>query len=227
MAPSTPLRAGRSTLLTAGGLIFWDVDTQYDFIHADGKLYVTGAETIIPNLKKLTDHAHEHGIRIVASADDHVMEHEELSLDPDFETNYPPHCMRGTRGQRKIPQTALRDPLVIEPDEPHSTALLERLENHRGDILLHKHHFDVFTNPNFSQVLTVLQPNAIVLYGVALDVCVRHAVEGLLAHFPSAKLSLVIDAVKSLVPAQDEALLNDWAARGVAMVDTVTALRHS
>ena len=209
------------------GLIFWDVDTQYDFIHADGKLYVEGAESIIANLKKLTDHAHAHGIRVVASADDHVMAHEEISLDPDFKANYPPHCMRGTRGQRKIPQTALRDPLVIEPDEPDEASLIEQLENHDGDILLHKHHFDVFTNPNFGPVLTALAPDAIVLYGVALDVCVRHAVEGLLAHFPSAKLSLVTDAVKSLVPAQDEALLNDWAARGVAMVDTVTALRHS
>jgi nicotinamidase-related amidase len=29
------------------GLIFWDVDTQNDFMHADGKLYVPKAEEII------------------------------------------------------------------------------------------------------------------------------------------------------------------------------------
>jgi nicotinamidase-related amidase len=31
-------------------VIFWDVDTQYDFMRADGKLYVPDAEHIIPNL---------------------------------------------------------------------------------------------------------------------------------------------------------------------------------
>src|SRR2546422_5770792 len=54
-------------------VIFWDVDTQYDFMHADGKLYVPEAERIITNLQRLTNYAHGHGIRIVASADDHVM----------------------------------------------------------------------------------------------------------------------------------------------------------
>ncbi len=29
-------------------LIFWDVDTLYDFMRADGKLYVPGSEEIIP-----------------------------------------------------------------------------------------------------------------------------------------------------------------------------------
>jgi nicotinamidase-related amidase len=31
-------------------LLFWDVDTQFDFIHPAGNLYVPGAETIISNL---------------------------------------------------------------------------------------------------------------------------------------------------------------------------------
>src|SRR5947208_3383308 len=96
-------------------VIFWDVDTQYDFMKADGKLYVPDAEQLIPNLKKLTDYAHGHGIRIVASADDHVPEHAEISANPDWKTTFPPHCLHGTPGQRKIPETTLRDPLVIEP----------------------------------------------------------------------------------------------------------------
>jgi hypothetical protein len=28
-------------------LLFWDVDTQFDFMHPAGKLYVPGTETII------------------------------------------------------------------------------------------------------------------------------------------------------------------------------------
>ena len=106
-------------------VIFWDVDTQYDFMKADGKLYVPDAEQLIPNLRKLTDYAHGHGICIIASADDHVVNHSEISATPDWKTTFPPHCLRGTPGQRKIPETALRDPLVIEP-EPQDAAARER-----------------------------------------------------------------------------------------------------
>src|ERR1043166_3811936 len=108
-------------------VIFWDVATQHDFMKADGRLYVPDAEHIIPNLKRLTDYAHGHGIRIVASADDHTAGHRELSDSPNFKDTFPPHCMRGTPGQRKIPETALRDPLVIEPDREDPAVLAKRV----------------------------------------------------------------------------------------------------
>src|SRR5260221_150243 len=127
-------------------VIFWDVDTQYDFMHADGKLYVPEAERVTTNLQRLTDYAHGHGIRIVASADDHVMGHPEISDKPDWQSTFPAHCMRGTPGQKKIPETALRDPLVIEPARTDAKALADRLRAHQGDVLLNKHRFDVFTN---------------------------------------------------------------------------------
>ena len=117
------------------GTIFWDVDTQYDFMRADGKLYVPAAEQIIPRLEQLTDHAHRSGIRIVASADDHEPGHRELSDHPDFRETFPQHCMHGTPGQKKIPETALRNPLVIGPDPQDSSMLRERVRDHRGEIL--------------------------------------------------------------------------------------------
>src|ERR1044071_7703202 len=107
--------------------VFWDVDTQYDFMKADGKLYVPGSEEIIPLLDRLTRHAHEHGIRIIASADDHVEGHPELSATPDWKETFPDHCMRGTPGQLKIPETALRTPLVIEPGPEDGTGLAARV----------------------------------------------------------------------------------------------------
>lgn len=64
--------------------VFWDVDTQVDFIDPDGKLYVQGAETIRANLARLATFAHEQGIRILGSSDCHVPEDEEVSGDPDF-----------------------------------------------------------------------------------------------------------------------------------------------
>lgn len=205
-------------------VIFWDVDTQYDFMKADGKLYVPDAEQLIPNLRKLTDYAHGHGIRIVASADDHVREDPEISATPDWKSTFPPHCMRGTPGQRKIPETALRDPIVIEPDPggggAGGTAVANRVRNHRGDVLFHKHRFDVFSNPNVLPVLDVLDPRDIVLYGVALDVCDKYAIEGLLQHRPQVRLFAVTDAMKPIDRDVAEHLLKEWGEEGVRLVKT-------
>lgn len=201
-------------------VLFWDVDTQYDFMHADGKLYVPDAERIIGNLRRLTDYAHGHGIRIVASADDHVPGHPEISDAPDWQSTFPPHCMLGTPGQRKIPETALKDPLVIEPARADAKTLAERVRTHQGDILLHKHRFDVFTNENMTTVLDVLAPDDIVLYGVATDVCDKAAIEGLLERRPHTRLFVVTDAVKGIDKDVSAQLLKDWGDEGVRLVET-------
>ncbi len=201
-------------------VIFWDVDTQSDFMKPDGKLYVPDAAHIIPNLKRLSDYAHGHGIRVIASADDHVTEHAEISEHPDWQSTFPPHCLRGTPGQRKIPETALRDPLVIEPASCDPQALGERVRAHRGDILFHKHRFDVFTNENVMTVLEVIDPDDIVLYGVATDVCDKAAVEGLLERRPHTRLFVVTDAVKGIDKDISEQLLKEWGEEGVRLVKT-------
>jgi nicotinamidase/pyrazinamidase len=201
-------------------VIFWDVDTQYDFMKADGKLYVPDAEHIIPNLRKLSDYAHAHGIRIVASADDHVKGHAEISETPDWRTTFPPHCMRGTPGQKKIAETALRDPLVIEPARLDQSAFATRIRAHRGDVLFHKHHFDVFTNENVTPAVALLDPEDVVLYGVATDVCDKAAVEGLLERRPHTRLFVVTDAVRGIDRDVSEHLLRDWGDEGVRLVTT-------
>ena len=203
-----------------GRVIFWDVDTQYDFMHVDGKLYVPEAERIIPNLKRLSDYAHGHAICVVASADDHVASHPEISETPDWRSTFPPHCMRGTAGQKKIPETALRDPLVIEPARVDRPVLADRLRAHKGDILFHKHRFDVFTNENVPAVLDVLNPDDIVLYGVATDACDKAAVEGLLERRPHTRLFVVTDAVRGIDKDVSDQLLKDWGDEGVRLVKT-------
>jgi nicotinamidase/pyrazinamidase len=204
--------------------LFWDVDTQVDFMHRTGKLYVPGSEEIIPVLKRLTQYAHRHGIPILASTDDHLPGHRELSTEPDWITTFPEHCMRGTPGQRKIPETHLRTPLVIEPDPVDPVALAATVRAHDGDFLFHKHWFDVFTNPNLLPVLDALAPEAIVLYGVALDVCNRYAIEGLLRHRPGIPITLVTDAARAIHVEAAPPLLADWQRRGVRLAQSSEVL---
>jgi nicotinamidase/pyrazinamidase len=207
-------------------LIFWDVDTQHDFVMPDGKLYVSGSEDLLDTLARLTDYAHEHGIPIVASADDHEAGHLELSDEPDWRETYPPHCMRGSEGQRKVEATTLREPMVIEPALADAADLERLVAGHAGDFLLHKHRFDVFSNPNTITLLRALEPEAIVLYGVALDVCNRYAIEGLLQQWPQGEIYLVTDAVRAIRPEEGERLVHEWAQRGVRMVTSAAILEE-
>jgi len=191
----------------------------------DGKLYVPGAELIRPALAQLTRHAHQRKIRIVASADDHVPGHRELSDHPDFKETFPPHCMRDTAGQGKIPETRLDHPLVIEPHPIDPQRLRQQVQRHAGDLLFHKHWFDVFSNPNVETVLAELSPRQIVVYGVATDVCNRYAIEGLLTRHPQIQLFAVTDAMKPIDAGREAALLADWHRRGVRLVPVTDALR--
>lgn len=204
--------------------LFWDVDTQVDFLHPDGLLHVPGSEALLPVLRSLTDHAHQHSIRIVASADDHVPGHRELSDTPDYRTTFPPHCMRGTPGQAKVRETTLRNPMVIDPSPRDPAELATAVQTHDGDLLFLKHWFDVFTNPNLLPALAALAPSRIVLYGVALDVCNRYAVEGLLHHCPDIALAVVTDATRAIDETGRDTLLAEWARRGVTLTTSTEVL---
>ena len=204
-------------------VVFWDVDTQVDFMRPEGKLYVPGAVEIGPALDELTRAAARPGIVRVASVCDHVLEDDEISGTPDFRNTFPPHCLRGTPGQAKVPETALADPLVV-PNRPEDPALLaSRLARHAGEVLIEKNHFDVFTNPNTSAVLDTLAPDTIVVYGVAQDVCDAHAIAGFLKR-GGLRVVFVEDAARPIDAARGAALLADWKRQGVEVMRTAEVL---
>ena len=70
--------------------IFFDIDTQIDFVYPAGALYVPGAEHILPVVGELNRHAPQ----VISTMDAHSED------DPEFQ-NYPHHCVAGTAGQHK------------------------------------------------------------------------------------------------------------------------------
>jgi len=201
-------------------LIYWDVDTQYDFMYSDGKLYVTDAELCLGNLARLTRHARRASIPIVASIDYHALTDAEISSSPDFRETFPPHCLAGDPGHHKVDATRSHDPLHVDsaPD-PGSEA---RVRAHPGDVVIRKQRFDVFSNPNTEAVLAARAPTDVAVYGVAQDVCDRYAIEGLLAR--GYRVHVVRDAMKPIRPEIGAQLLDDWFARGAHIVTTEDAL---
>jgi len=206
-------------------LLFWDVDTQVDFMRADGKLYVPDSESIIGNLAALTEAARRHRLPLVASADDHEPGDPELSDDPDFRDTYPPHCLRGTPGVERIPETRHPEAVEIGHRPLSQEEIARRIAGERPVVLIHKKRFDVFTNPNAEKLVRALDPERIVVYGVALDVCDRYAIEGLLGR-GYGNVELVTDAAKPIHEEDGARLLADWQKRGVRLVTTRQVLEE-
>jgi nicotinamidase/pyrazinamidase len=179
--------------------VFFDVDTQLDFLYPAGALYVPGAETIVARVAALNHFAGEQGLIVISTTDAHQED------DPEFH-DWPPHCIAGTSGQRK-PASTLLDRRIAVPNTP---ALPEI--GHAQQILLGKQALDCFTNVNLTPILTLLGAERYVVYGVVTEICVRFAAFGLLK--TGRRVELVTDAVKELDTSAQTRMFEDFTAKG-------------
>ena len=195
--------------------LFWNVDTQEDFINQKGKLYVQGAEEIRPILKQITDFAKVEGIRVVNTCDYHYINSEELSPNPNFTTQFPQHCMAGTSGAEFIEETNPESPLLIDWDT--ELAIFSEFDDSRRfrNIVIRKDAFDVFAgNPYTEKILGILQPDQVFVYGVSTNVCVDKAVLGLAER--GIKVFVFNDAIKELpnLPLP----FDSWKGKGIELI---------
>jgi nicotinamidase/pyrazinamidase len=195
-----------------GPLVFVDIDTQRDFLEPSGALYVPGSREILPNLERLTQFALTHHFPILATACAHSAE------DPELK-QFPPHCMAGTEGQKRVRQTDAPDSIVLGAAD----RLTGKLPTH---LTLNKQAFDVFSRPDADDLIDRYNESGptFVVYGVATDYCVRAAVEGLLAR--TCRVALVADAVRAIDRASEAELMTDWSRRGVILTMTDPVCRR-
>jgi nicotinamidase/pyrazinamidase len=200
-------------------IIFFDVDTQNDFMNPDGKLYVKGAENIKENLGKLTQYARMQDIRILGSVDYHTLQDSEIeSENPNYSETFPPHCMKDSTGGEKIIET--RSDIAIWVDfDKYPEEKIKEITSGKGPIFFRKDNFDSFSNPNSKSILKVLNPKKVVVYGVAIDYCVKSAVEGFL-DLKDKDIFLVVDAVEGIEEEKSKDLIKEWVEKGVRTVTT-------
>lgn len=195
-------------------MIFWDVDTQKDFLLPDGRLYVRGAEKIIPSLHELTIWAGAHQIPIISSACAHRPGDPELQI-------YGEHCMAGTRGQQKVPETLLPSRFTV----PNHLIELPHVKSFQ-QVIIEKQEFDVFTNPNTDQVARQFGSRLLILlYGITTDICVAHAANALLER--GHRVELVVDAVAALDERKSALFLKSFCDQGGILVNTREVLRET
>jgi nicotinamidase/pyrazinamidase len=194
-------------------IIFWEVDAQADFMLPGGKLYVPGAEKIIPNIERLVRGATDAGIFLVSSGDAHP------EGDPEF-ARFPPHCLRGTPGARIIPEGMAENSRAIPNDR--SRPLPEDILR-SPQAVIEKQTLDVFDNPHTSELVERLGPDAeYIIFGVVTEYCVRCAAKGLLER--GRKVSVVKDAIETLDAAAGKETIEELRALGARMITTDQAL---
>ena len=191
--------------------VFFDIDTQADFMLPGGALYVPHAEQIIPNLVKLFACARGCGVPIIASADAHSPD------DPEFKI-WPPHCVTGTPGQKRIPETLLPDAMVV----PSRPGAFVPPANWPAQIILEKPTYDTAANPNFDTVLRTLGPRRAAVFGVATEFCVR--ADALFLRERGFPVDLVIDAIKPITEQGGRKAIQEMTASGVRLVKTADVL---
>jgi nicotinamidase/pyrazinamidase len=196
-----------------GRIVFWEVDTQQDFMLPGGKLYVPGAEKIIPNIARLVNVAREGRVLLISSACRH------LADDPEFK-NFPPHCVRGTPGERIIPQ-GLAEKVHSIPND--GTAKLPDSIFDNQQLVIEKQTLDVFGNPHTETIVKRLgKDTEYLVFGVVVEHCVYLAAKGLLDR--GHKVSIVKDAVETLKGADGRRSLDELKALGTQFISTDQAI---
>ena len=131
-------------------VMFFDIDTQIDFLYPAGALYVPGAEKIILTIAALNCYAAARGIPLVSTMCAHSED------DPEFQV-WPPHCVAGTVGQQKPAATLAEKQVILE-----------------------KQHNDMFSSAALAPILADAGAAEYFVYGVVTEVCVKLAALGLL-----------------------------------------------
>ena len=192
-------------------LVFVDVDTQIDFMLPQGALYVPGAEEIIPNLRALMTCARHHGVPVISSADAHPPN------DPSF-AQWPPHCVIGTPGAQRIPETQFLAPSRL----PNRLISFPPSMDFEGQTIVEKTAYDVLANPNFDPLLERLAPTRAVVFGVATEYCIRSSALSLRGR--RIPVDLVVDAIKGITPDESKKAIQEMTGAGVRLVKTEEVL---
>jgi len=199
--------------MVSRNIVFWEVDTQKDFMFPGGKLYVPGAERLLPNIQRLTDAVRQGRVFLVSHGCYHVKD------DPEFAT-FPPHCIKGTPGAGFVPE-ALTEKVVTVANEP--AAILPRDLSPYQQILLEKQTLDVFASQHANELVERLNRDAqFVVFGVVTEFCVRFAAKGLLDR--GRRVSVVQDAIETLNPQDGQRTISELQANGAQFITTNQAL---
>jgi nicotinamidase/pyrazinamidase len=198
-------------------MIFFDVDTQWDFMDSTGALYVPDAETIHLNIERLLRAAGERNVTTISSRCAHEPD------DPEFEI-FPPHCIEGSRGAERVfadlPALPRREIAVDAAADPQ--AQIQPATHY----VVKKKVFDLFSNQWMEGLRRKggFKGEPCAVFGVATDYCVRACALGLVE--AGARVLLVEDAICGVADETILRTIDEMRAAGVEFTTTDEVLKR-
>jgi len=198
-------------------MIFFDIDTQRDFMDSSGALYVPDAEAIRPNIERLLRAAGERKVMTISSRCAHEPD------DPEFEI-FPPHCIDGSPGAERV--------FADLPALPRQEIAVDAVADSQTELQPATHYvvkkkvFDLFSN----QWLEELRwrgdfiGESCVVFGVATDYCVRACALGLAE--ADAHVLIVEDAIRGVAGETTLRTIDEMRAAGVEFTTTDEVLKR-
>lgn len=242
-------RSEHPTRVGQRGRVGWIVEVQYDFMvppAEGGRLYVAdlwdptdeGAVLARPAIEAAVTWMRSNCDVLVYTGDWHDRSDPEIDeRDPDPHAGtYPPHCMGRSddpeerKGAEILASIRPEDPVVLElgATDADGHRVASEAIRQRRPVFIHKNELDVFTgNPATDAFLETLVEELggdplFYVIGVARDVCVTRAVDGLQAR--GHETAAVKDATWGLGIEDEEVTLERWRRGGrVLTVDQLRA----
>ncbi|MEJ2701536.1 MAG: isochorismatase family protein, partial [Sedimentisphaerales bacterium] len=146
-----------------------DIDTQRDFLLAEGRACVRNHSEVLINIRRIMAWSRRRHVRVISTAEVHPNNNGASVI---------PYCIDGTAGQRKIPYTLLTNRASFPADDLN--ALPAELWRSCRQVVLHKRCTDPFEEPRIDRLLSEVQVEEFVLMGVCAEDAVQATALGLL-----------------------------------------------
>ncbi len=152
--------------------ILIDMNTQRDFLDAEGSFPAANREPLLRNLRKVFALAQQYHLPIISAVDSH------RETEPAHH-GFPKHCVEGTPGENKLAFTLLQKRIFVEANNSLDLPF-NLLQQHR-QVVLRRRTTDFLDNPKADRLLSGLQPRMFIVFGVGLERSIRRLILCLLA----------------------------------------------
>jgi len=197
--------------------ILIDINTQKDFLLADGKACIRNHRRVLAHIRRVMAWARYHGVSVISTAE----------VYPNNNGGKVDYCIDGTEGQKKVRYTLLDNRISFPADG--STDLPRDMLRQYRQIILHKRCVDPFEEPRIDRLLSEIRANEFILFGACLEGAVMAMALGLLQR--GKKVSIIVDAVGSNSKREARLALRKIEAKGAKLIETgklagTSHLRH-
>jgi nicotinamidase-related amidase len=187
--------------------ILVDIDTQKDFLLADGKACIRNHRRVLAHIRRVMAWARSQHIPIISTAEVYPSNNGEDAAG---------HCIDGTEGQKEVRYTLLGDRVSFAADG-NTDLPRDMLRRHR-QVILHKRCVDPFDEPRIDRLLSELRAGEFILVGTSLEGAVKMTALGLLQR--GKRVTVVVDAVGTHNKKEANLTLRKMETKGARLIET-------